>query len=677
MAAEFPHLMSPLRVGASTIRNRVLVTGHIPGLEEEGQASAAFIAYHARRSQGGAGLQMTGTSGFHHTGHASSGRGIDLLRPGVEDGLRRLADAVHGHGGTFLVQLGHSTATVDYSDIGKPLWAPSPVASQILKIMPREMTRTDIPEVVAAYGAGAAKVRAAGLDGVEILAAFGYLPGAFFSPASNLRDDDYGGSMQNRVRFALESAASVREAAGPGLIVGMRIAGDEMTDGGLGIEDMTEIAALLNEAGSLDYLNVMAGTNNDRIMRWEHWPARPAPHGLFAPLAARIRAAVSVPVFVTGRVTDPALAEQILARGEADMVGMTRGHIADPDIVAKIKAGEPDSIRPCVGANVCINRAVSGKVVHCFYNPEVARELQFATDRPATHPKRVAVIGAGPAGLEAARRAAGLGHQVTVYEASGQLGGQLKLWSRSPFAREYGLSIDWYEQELSRAQVPVKLNTRLSPGDLDAITADAVILATGSVPLEPRDLPGQPRSGVNVVTPDRVLSGDAGTGVQHAVIADEGGGRNALAAAEVLAEAGVRVTVVTGDQAVAEQVDGTVRTQLYRFLLKRGVEFRPMETVNRAGKKQGNSLQCLHARDRRNYRCRHAGRLARQPGDLGPRDGSSSTVCPGRGGGRQPRTTHRADRHRRGRRRCPADRAVTQARPSRHQGLASASTILK
>ncbi|MGI9513377.1 MAG: FAD-dependent oxidoreductase [Anderseniella sp.] len=579
MAADFPHLMSPLKVGARTIRNRVLVTGHIPGLEEAGHASAAFVAYHARRSLGGAGLQMTGTSGFHHTGHANSGRGIDLTRPGVDNGLRQLADAVHAHDGTCLIQLGHSAATVDYSDIGKPLWAPSPVASQVLKIMPRQMTRSDIAELVAAYGAGAAKVRSAGLDGVEILAAFGYLPGAFFSPASNLRRDDYGGSVQNRVRFALEAAASVRAAAGPDLIVGMRIAGDEKMAGGLDNDDMAEIAALLSEAGSLDYLNIVAGTNNDRIMRWEHWPASPAPHGLFAPLAARIRKAVTLPVFVTGRVTDPALAEQILAQGEADMVGMTRGHIADPDIVAKIKAGEANRIRPCVGANVCINRAVSGKPVRCFHNPEAARELEFADDKPVTRPQRVAVIGAGPAGLEAARRAAGLGHQVTVYEAGPHIGGQLRLWANSPFAREYGLSIDWYEQELERAQVQVKLNTRLEPDDLEQIRADTVILATGSAPIPVRDLPGKSGSGMSIVTPDDVLTHNAGSGARHAVIADEGGGRNGLAAAEVLAEAGIQVTVVTGDQAVAEHVDGTIRTQLYRFLLRHGVALRPMETV--------------------------------------------------------------------------------------------------
>ncbi len=579
MTADFPHLLSPLKVGTRTIRNRVLVTGHIPGLEEAGLATDAFIAYHARRSQGGAGLQMTGTSGFHPTGHANSGRGIDLLRPGVEDGLRHLADAVHGHGGTFLVQMGHSTATVDYSDIGKPLWAPSPVASQVLKIMPREMTRADIAEVVAAYGEGAAKVRSAGLDGIEILGAFGYLPGAFFSPASNMRSDEYGGSSRNRVRFALEAAASVRAAAGPDLIVGMRIAGDEMTVGGLGNEDMAEIATLLDEAGTLDYLNVVAGTNNDRVMRWEHWPASPAPHGLFAPLAARIRQVVTVPVFVTGRVTDPALAEQILARNEADMVGMTRGHIADPDIVAKVKAGEANRIRPCVGANVCINRAVSGKPVRCFHNPEAARELEFAADKPAARPKRVVVIGAGPAGLEAARRAAELGHRVTVYEAGARPGGQLRLWSRSPFAREYGLSIDWYEQELARAQVPVNLSTRLEPDDLNSIEADVAILATGSVPIEPPELPGQSGSSVSVVSPAAVLAGNDGIDARHAVISDEGGGRNGLAAAEVLADAGIRVTVVTGDPAVGEHVDGTVRTQLYRFLLKRGVVFRPMETV--------------------------------------------------------------------------------------------------
>lgn len=577
MGDAFSNLMSPLKVGAKTVRNRVLVTGHIPGLEEDGYASDAYIAYHARRARGGAGLQMTGTSGFHRTGHAHSSRGLNLTKPGVEDGMRRLGEAVHGEGGTFLVQLGHSTATIDYSDIGQPLWAPSAVPSQILKIMPREMTTGDIAEVIAAYGDAARIVRSSGLDGVEILAAFGYLPGAFLSPLTNHRADDYGGSVANRVRFALEAAAAVRDGLGPDLITGIRIPGDEMIEGGLTSEDMVEFAQMLSAAGSLDYLNVAAGSNNDRIMRWEHWPASPAPHGQFVPLAAAIRKVVDIPVFVTGRVTDPAMAEAILARGDADMVGMTRVHIADPDIAAKVQAGRSVEIRPCVGANVCINRAVNGKEVRCFHNPEAGRELLFESSSESPLPRRVAVIGGGPAGLEAARRAAELGHRVELFEASDRLGGQLSLWASSPFAEEYALSVAWYEAELTRRQVRVHLEQPVTADFLDGITADAVIVATGSRALAPRPMAGAEGCGFAVVTPADVLEDPPVTG--HAVIADEGGGRNALAAAEVLAQSGVAVTLVSADAAIAEQIDGTVKTQLYRFLLSKGVAFRPMEEV--------------------------------------------------------------------------------------------------
>jgi 2,4-dienoyl-CoA reductase-like NADH-dependent reductase (Old Yellow Enzyme family) len=579
MQDQFKRLLSPLQVGPKTIRNRVLMTAHIPGLESDGKATDGYIAYHARRARGGAGLQMSGASGFHHTGHPSSGRGLDLTRDGVVPTLRKLADALHEHGGMFLLQMAHATATGDYGDIGQPLWAPSPVASDILKVMPKEMNRQDIASVISAYGRGAGMVREAGLDGVELLAAFGYLPGSFFSPVSNQRSDEYGGSVRNRVRFALEAIKAAREAAGPDLIVGIRMPGDEKIDGGLDNEALAEIAGLLAESGALDYINVAAGTNNDRIMRWEHWPASPAPHGLFAPLAATIRKAVNIPVFVTGRVTDPAMAEQILARGEADMVGMTRAHIADPDIVSKIRSGSYERIRRCVGANVCIARATSGKVIRCFQNPEAAREQETGGVTRTARPRRVAVIGGGPAGMEAARRAAANGHQAVVYEATGQLGGQLRQWSASPFAREYIAAVEWLERELAEAQVQVRYNSPVGEDELAGIEADAVILATGSVPLEPRALPGADASGIRLATAADVIGGAAGRGARHAVIAEEGGGRNGLAAAEVLAEAGVRVTIVSGDMAIAEHINGTVRTQLYRFLLNRDVVFRPMEKV--------------------------------------------------------------------------------------------------
>ncbi len=576
---KFPHLLTPLKVGLQTVRNRVLVTGHIPGLEEKGLLTEAFIAYHARRAKGGAGLQMSGTSKVHRSGHAHGGRGIDLTNPEVGVGLAELAEAIHAEGGKFLIQLGHSAGTINNGDIEEPLLAPSAVASDHIKVTPKALSQTEIDELIGAYAKGAEVVANSGLDGVEILAAFGFLPGSFFSPLTNERSDSYGGGLYNRCRFALEVAAAIRKAVGPDLIVGMRIPGDEMTKGGLDNAGMIEIAEVLAGAGLLDYLNVSAGTNNDRIMRFEHWPASPAPHGIFVPLAAQIKKAVDLPVFVTGRITDPELAETILERGDVDMVGMTRAHIADPDIVSKVQTGMPESIRPCVGAGFCVHRAVSGKTIRCFHNPEAARELSFQSDQPVKKPKRVAVIGGGPAGLEAARKAAELGHQVSLYEAGTQLGGQLELWSRSPFAKEYGASIAWYERELERNQVHVNLNKSLSPHELTELEADAVIIATGSKPKAPFTYPGNENCGFPLVTPTNILMGAVSPDVKHAVVVDEGGGRNALAAAEILAEHASQVTLVTAGAAVAELIDGTVRTQLYRFLLHKEVKFVAMEDV--------------------------------------------------------------------------------------------------
>ncbi len=578
MNTDFPHLLSPLKVGPITVRNRVLVTAHVPGLEQDGLVTDQFIAYHRARARGGAGLQMTGSSGFHRSGHLASGRGLYTIRDGIVEGYRRLAAAIHAEGGRLLVQLGHSAATADYSEPGQPLWAPSPVASALLKQVPHQMTAEEIAEVVAAYGTAAAGVAEGGLDGVEILAAFGFLPGAFFSPLTNKRSDRYGGSLENRVRFALQAARAARAGAGADRIVGMRIPGDEKTRGGLDNAALVEIARLLAASGDLDYLNVVAGTNYDRVMRFEHWPASPAPHGLFVPLAEAIKKAVTIPVFVTGRVTDPAMAEAIIRDKRADMIGMTRAHVADPDIVTKITAGRGGDIRPCVGANVCIARATSGKPLRCFHNPDAGTELAAEAVAPAARPRRVAVIGGGPAGLEAARMAAGRGHRVRLYEAGEALGGQLALWARSPFAAEYAKSIAWYRDQLGGLQVQVETGRRLAADDLAGLDADVLVIATGSSPAPHEALPGEAASGIAVTDPASVLA-DPPAGITHAVIIDEGGNRNGLAAAEVLSDRGIQVTIVSGDTQVAESIDGTVRTQLYRFLLQRGVVFYPMQAV--------------------------------------------------------------------------------------------------
>ena len=368
---RFPHLLSPIQVGPRRLRCRVLVTAHEIRLADDGIPGPRYAAYHRARARGGAGLQITGCTAVHHTGGLGSEGTLANVDDSIIDGYRMLAGAVHHEGGVILAQLGHSAATTHSTDPGAPVWAPSAVTGHLMRHGQRAhaMSIGEIEEIVEAFEAAAERCRKGGMDGVEILAAFGFLVAAFLSPIANQRSDRYGGSLENRMRFCREVVSAVRDGMGRDGIVGLRIPGDELVEGGLGLDEMKMVARAMERDGKVDYLNVIAGTNMDRIQRAEHWPPTPAPHGLYVHLAAGIRSAVELPVFTVGRITDPAQAERILAGGEADMVGMTRAHVADPDLIAKLREGRLDDIRPCVGANVCIRNGLSGRSIGCIHNP--------------------------------------------------------------------------------------------------------------------------------------------------------------------------------------------------------------------------------------------------------------------------------------------------------------------
>ena len=384
------------------------------------------------------------------------------------------------------------------------------------------------------------------------------------------------------MRFCREVVSAVRDAAGPDGIVGLRIPGDELVEGGLEIEEMKAVARAVESDGKVDYLNVIAGTNMDRLLRAEHWPPTPARHGLFVHLAAGIRSVVELPVFTVGRITDPVQAERILANGEADMVGMTRAHVADPDLIAKLREGRPDDVRPCVGANVCIRNGLEGRSIGCIHNPRTGRELTWGDLVPAERSLDVAVIGGGPAGLEAARVAALRGHRVTLHEQAEHLGGQLRTWTRLASKRELRRIVEWQQRQLERLQVRIRLGHRVgSAVDLDG--AEVVVLAAGARP-GAVSVEGAAEHGVSVCTGHDVLDSTP-TPASPSLVWDRAGGGGVVSAAEHLAVAGCPVTLVTPSMAVADDVDLTNRVPLYRRLYEHGVTMLPDSEVARVDTK--------------------------------------------------------------------------------------------
>ena len=578
---QFKRLFSPLQVGPITLRNRVLVSAHQPGMAEHGAPSEQYIAYQRARARGGAALQITGATAVHETGMFHGAHFLANIDDSIIPGYRRLSEAVHAEGGRMLAQLGHAGGVGLSWLAERPLWSASPVPSELVREVPHEVTHEEIEEVIESFGKAAARVREGGMDGIEILGAYGLFIASFFSPYSNERTDEYGGSLENRMKVCLRIIDVVREAAGPDLIVGIRIPGAEMAKraGSLTLPQMQEIAQRLDATGKLDYINVAAGTNLDRFMRVGHWPATPSKFGLFVPLAAGIKSVVNVPVFTVGRVVDPRHAEAILAEGSADMVGMTRAHVADPNLVRKAQAGNLRDIRPCVGANVCIRNNLEGRSIRCLHNPETGHELAWGPLTPASEQKHVLVIGGGPGGLEAARVAALRGHRVELHERQSVLGGQLRLWTMVKAMRELGRMIDWQETQMNALEVAVHLNSEITAERVAEIDPDVIIMATGShphrVPIE-----GAEDSPVKIMTVNEVILNDT-AGIKRAVVWDECGGQEGMSAAEVLADRGVEVEIVTPAMQVAEHVNLTMRIPMYKRLLSLGSTFTSNSKVAR------------------------------------------------------------------------------------------------
>ncbi len=568
---QFPHLFSPVKVGGLTLRNRIVNTAHGTGFTKNHVFTDQHVHYYAERARGGAAMIITESASVHPTSNIGMQDTLWGYDRAIVPAYKKVAEAVHEHGAKVIVQLSHQGRQGGAVE-GLPRWAPSGIASRESiygnNETPHEMDADEMEELVWAFAECAALAEEGGFDGVELHGAHGNLIHQFLSPLTNQRTDEYGGGLENRLRFAMEVTRAVRARVGQDFVVGMRISGDEFVPGGLDLEQMKEIARRLSREGPLHYLNVSNSTYSDLGSMANHMPSmyyRPAP---FAHVWKGIKSAVNVPVLGMGRVTTPDLAEQLLADDKTDLIGMVRELIADPRLPEKALSGAVDEIRPCIGCmQSCIGRRMKGQHITCIHNPITGREERWGQVTPAAKAKSVLVVGGGPGGLEAAKVAAQRGHRVTLVERCSRLGGQALTASRGPMRDQFADIASFAEAEARRTGVEIRLNTEATVESVLASGADAVVLATGAesyVSME--DSASAPR----LMTAKEVLDGDVPANCS-VVVVDTRGLHPGSDVSEILLDHGNRVEMATTAPYAGSNLQPLVWRMLYERLLNKGL----------------------------------------------------------------------------------------------------------
>ena len=592
---RYPHLFEPIQLNQLKIRNRIVSTAHAEVYAENGIPGERYIRYYEEKARGGVGLAICGgSSPVAKDSPAEWWSSVNLSRDETMEGLAKLAETMHRHGAKIMIQATHMGRRTAWHGFEWPhLVSPSGVREPVHRGNAKTIEIEEIRRIVRDYAQAARRVKASGLDGIEISAAHQHLIDQFWSPRTNFRTDEYGGSLANRMRFGVEVLNAVRAEVGRDFCVGLRMCGDEFHEDGLSHEHLKEIAQAMSETGLIDYLSVIGSGADTHNTLANCMPPMALPPEPFVHLAAGIKSVVKIPLMHAQSIRDAQQAERLLAAGMVDMVGMTRAQIADPHMVIKIRDGREDQIKQCVGANYCIDRQYNGLDVLCVQNAATSRErtMPHVIARSAGPKRKVVVVGAGPAGLEAARVARERGHDVVLFEKGPQVGGQVNLAAKAPKREQMAGIIRWFDLETIRLGIDRRLNTEADASMIMDERPDIVVLATGGLPHTDQVPAWGAAEGLAVSSWD-ILSGKVAP--KGNVLVYDGISTHAGAGvADFIASRGHLVEIVTPDVKIADDTGGTTFPIFYRRLYAQGVILTPnhwLDSVYKECAPEGDKL---------------------------------------------------------------------------------------